>query len=204
MSCGIMNEQMPAGHIVNLCPDFPFLRKITGPNNHMYTSAPIVVVVAMSRHTRAIGNTDALIWHIPEDLKRFKALTLGHPIIMGRKTFASIVAMLGKPLPGRTNIVLTRDLDYTYEGVKVANSLEMALAMAEEESPKEIHIGGGAELYRQVLPFVSKLHVTWIYDEPIADTFFPPFEDDFKIEMEHPQAERNGLHYQWVDYTKKA
>lgn len=204
MSCGIMNEQMPAGHIVNLCPDFPFLRKITGPNNHMYTSAPIVVVVAMSRHTRAIGNKNTLLWHIPEDLKHFKALTLGHPIIMGRKTFDSIIEILGKPLPGRTNIVLTRDLKYTYEGVKVANSLEMALAMAEEESPKEIHIGGGAELYRQVLPFVSKLHVTWIYDEPIADTFFPPFEDDFKIEMEHPQAERNGLHYQWVDYTKKA
>ena len=169
----------------------------------MYTSAPIVIVVAMSRHTRALGNNNALIWHIPEDLKHFKALTFGHPIIMGRKTFDSIVAMLGKPLPGRTNIVLTRDFDYTYEGVKVAHSLEMALQMAEEESPKEIHIGGGAELYRQALPLVSKLHVTWIYDEPIADTFFPPFEDEFKIVVEHPQAEHKGLYYQWVDYERK-
>ena len=170
----------------------------------MYTSAPVVIVVAMSRHTRAIGNTDTLIWHIPADLKHFKELTLGHPIIMGRKTFDSIVAMLGKPLPGRTNIVLTRDQDYEYPGVKVAHSLQMAIAMAEEESPKEIHIGGGAELYRQALPLVSKLHVTWIHDEPIADTFFPPFEDEFKIIKESGGREHGGLHYEWVDYERKS
>lgn len=169
----------------------------------MHTSAPIVIVVAMSRHTRAIGNTDTLLWHIPADLKHFKALTMGHPIIMGRKTFASIVGYLKGPLPGRTNIVLTRDKDYEYPGVKVAHSLEMAIAMAEEESPKEIHIGGGAELYRQVLPLVSKLHVTWVHDEPVADTYFPPFEDEFSIVSESGDMELNGLHYEWVDYKSK-
>jgi len=170
----------------------------------MYTTAPIVIVVAMSRQERAIGAGNGLLWHIPEDMKRFKALTLGHPIIMGKKTFDSILKILGKPLPGRTNIVLTRDQSYEYEGVKVAHSLEMAIAMAEEESPKEIHIGGGAELYRQALPMVSKLHVTWVHDEPIADTFFPPFEDEFKIVSESSDMEHNGLHFEWTDYERKS
>lgn len=172
-------------------------------NRPMQTSAPIVIVVAMSRHTRAIGNENKLLWHIPEDMKHFKALTLGHPIIMGKKTFDSILAILGKPLPGRSNIVLTRDLDYAYEGVKVAHSLEMAIAMAEEEFPKEIHIGGGAEIYRQALPLTSRLHVTWVHDEPLADTFFPPFEDDFKIVSESGDKELEGLHFEWVDFERK-
>ncbi|MEN9920594.1 MAG: hypothetical protein RL538_487 [Candidatus Parcubacteria bacterium] len=169
----------------------------------MYTSAPVVIVVAMSRHQRAIGNENKLLWHIPEDLKRFKALTLGHPIIMGKKTFDSILQILGKPLPGRTNIVMTRDQDYEYPGVKVAHSLEMALAMAEEENPKEIHIGGGAEIYRQALPYAKRLHITFVHDEPIADTFFPPFEDDFAVISESGDKEHNGLHFEWVDYTRK-
>jgi dihydrofolate reductase len=170
----------------------------------MNHTTPIVIVVAMSRHTRAIGNNNSLLWHIPEDLKHFKALTLGHPIIMGKKTFDSIIKILGKPLPGRTTIVLTRDQDYEYAGVKVAHSIEMALAMAEEESPTEIHIGGGAELYRQTLPLVSKLHVTWVHNEPVADTFFPPFEDEFTVVSESGGKEHNGLHYEWVDYERKS
>jgi dihydrofolate reductase len=170
----------------------------------MYTSAPVVIVVAMSRFTRTIGNKDRLLWHIPEDLKRFKSLTMSHPVIMGRKTFNSIVGYLNGPLPGRTNIVLTRDQDYGYPGVKVAHSLEMAIAMAEEENPKEIHIGGGAELYKQALPFVSKLHVTWVDDQPIGDTFFPPFEDDFKIISTSGDKEYSGLHFEWVDYERKS
>ena len=194
---------MPTGHIMNLCPDFSFLEKITGPSHHMYTTTPLVIVVAMSRHTRAIGNNNTLLWHIPADLKHFKELTLGHPIIMGRNTFLSIIKIIGKPLPGRTNIVLTRDKDYEYPGVKVAHSLETAVAMAEEENPEEIHIGGGAEIYRQALPSVLKLHVTWVHDEPLADTFFPPFEDDFTITAESGDMEHKGLHYEWVDYVRK-
>jgi dihydrofolate reductase len=169
----------------------------------MYPSSPIVIVAAMSRHTRAIGNNNSLLWHIPEDLKRFKALTLGHPIIMGKKTFDSILEILGKPLPGRTTIVLTRDQNYTYPDVKVAHSLEQAITLAEEEHPKEIHIGGGAEIYRQALPLVSKLHITWVHDEPIADTFFPAFEDDFTVISQSGDKEHDGLHFEWVNYIRK-
>jgi len=82
---------------------------------------PIVIVAAMSQPAQVIGDNNKLLWHIPADLKRFKALTLGHPIIMGRKTFESIVAILGKPLPQRTNIVVTRDTSYKPEGVLVAH-----------------------------------------------------------------------------------
>lgn len=169
----------------------------------MIHNIPIVIVAAMSRHQRAIGNKNSLLWHIPDDLKRFKKLTLGHPIIMGRKTFDSIIEILGKPLPGRSTIVLTRDQDYAYPGVKAAHTLELAVAMALEEHPSEIHIGGGAELYRQALPVASKLHITWVYDEPIADTFFPPFEDGFSITSESGDQEYKGLHYEWIDYERK-
>jgi dihydrofolate reductase len=164
---------------------------------------PLVIVVAMSRLTQTIGNKDKLLWHIPEDLKRFKSLTMGYPVIMGRKTFTSIVGYLNGPLPGRTNIVLTRDLDYTYPGVKVAHSLDEAIKLAESEHPKEIHIGGGAELYKQALPLVSRLHVTWVDDQPIGDTFFPVFENDFTVVSESGDKEHNGLHYEWIDYVRK-
>jgi dihydrofolate reductase len=76
---------------------------------------PIVIVAAMSRKTRAIGKDNALLWHVPADLKRFKSLTIGHPVIMGRKTFESVIEILGKPLPKRTNIVITRNRDYRHE-----------------------------------------------------------------------------------------
>ena len=169
----------------------------------MHTDTPLVIVVAMSRPGRAIGNKNQLLWHIPEDMKRFKALTLGHPIIIGKNTFESIVKILGKPLPGRSNIVLTRNQDYTYEGVQVAHSLTDAITLAEAESPSEIHIGGGAALYEQALPMVSKLHVTWVNDEPAADTYFPDFEDQFQILTEYGPCEHNGLTYEWVDYVRK-
>jgi dihydrofolate reductase len=79
----------------------------------------------------------------------------------------------------------------------------MAIQMAEEENPKEIHIGGGATLYKEALPFVSRLYVTWVHDEPLADTFFPPFEDEFKVISESGDKEYEGLHYEWVDYERK-
>lgn len=163
---------------------------------------PIVIVAAMSKVDRGIGKGNRLLWHIPEDLKRFKALTYGHPIIMGRKTFESIVAILGKPLPGRTNIVITRDTNYTPAGAHVAHSLEEAILHAKLERPKEIHIGGGAEIYRLALPFVTKLHITWIHDKPEADTFFPPFEEEFEIAKTYPIAIHKETSYQWIDYIR--
>lgn len=168
----------------------------------MNNKTPVVIVAGLGKHDRAIGYKNNLLWHVPEDLKRFKALTLGHPIIMGKKTFESILTILGKPFPGRTNIVLTHDADYAYEGVLVAHSIKDALALAELEHPTEIHIGGGAELYKQILPRVSKLYITWYYDQKEADTFFPEFEDEFDIAQTRPTQHHGDLEYQWIDYVR--
>ena len=164
---------------------------------------PIVIVVGMGKSRRVIGKENGLLWHVPADMKRFKALTLGHPIIMGRKTFESILEILGKPLPGRTNIVVTRDQNYHHDGVKVAHSLEEAITFAQSENPTEIHIGGGAEMYRQALPLVYRLHITWFFDDKDGDTFFPEFESDFVATTEHSIQEYDNLKFQWVDYVRK-
>jgi len=164
---------------------------------------PIVIVAAMSRNTRAIGKDNALLWHVPADLKRFKALTIGHPVIMGRKTFESIIEILGKPLPKRTNIVITRNRDYKYEGVTVVGSLEEGIIKALEETPSEIHIGGGAEIYKEALALTDKLFLTFFEDEKEADTFFPEFEERFVVNEEHEPQAHEGVRYQWVDYKKK-
>ncbi len=163
---------------------------------------PLIIVAALNRKNRAIGYKNKLLWHIPADLKRFKELTLGHPIIMGRKTFLSIVDMLGKPLPGRTTIVVTRNPNYRYPGIQIAHSLAAALTIARSENPKEIHIGGGAELYQEALPLVDKLYLTLVEGEVPADTFFPPYADSFFPTKEHPVATSGNLSYQWVDYER--
>lgn len=165
--------------------------------------APIVIVSGVGKYNRAIGNKNELLWHVPADLKRFKELTLGHPIIMGSKTFESIITILGKPLPGRTNIVMAFDKNFKYEGVRVAHSINEALTLAQAEDPSEIHIGGGAEIYRQFLPLVSKLHITWFDDKKEGDTFFPEFEDEFEITTTNPAQEHNGIKFQWIDYVRK-
>ncbi len=165
--------------------------------------APIVIVAGMGKPNRTIGKENGLLWHVPADMKRFKQLTLGHPVIMGQKTFESIIEILGKPLPGRTNIVLTRNTDYSFEGAKVAHSLEEAIEIAQSENPTEIHIGGGGEVYRQILPHVSRLHITWFFDDKEGDTFFPEFEDEFEIKEEFPKQVHDGLEYQWIDYARK-
>jgi len=157
----------------------------------------------MSKYDRAIGRNNELLWHVPADLKRFKELTLGHPIIMGRKTFESILEILGKPLPGRTNIVVTRDRSYKPKGVKVAHSLPEAITLAESEKPREIHIGGGADMYRQTVPLAARLHITWYDDQKEADSFFPAFNDNFTIAKKYPPQEHKGLKFQWVDYVRK-
>jgi dihydrofolate reductase len=157
----------------------------------------ISIVVAVGQN-RELGKDGKLLWHIPEDMKRFKALTLGHPVVMGRKTFESIIAILGKPLPGRTNIVVTRDQNWQYEGVLVFHSLEEALAKARELDQEEIHIGGGADLYAQALPFVDRLYLTLIDDAKEADTFFPEYEKEFTKVISEEAHEHEGLNYRWV------
>lgn len=162
----------------------------------------VAAVVAIGKN-RELGKDGKLLWHIPDDLKRFKALTLGHPIIMGRKTFESIVGYVGGPFSERTNIVVTRDPDWKYEGVTVVRSIEEAIEKAKDApGAEEIHIGGGAEIYKQALPYITKLYLTRIDAEGEADTFFPPYENEFTKKTLEEKREWNGLHYTWVDLER--
>ncbi|MBI5457978.1 dihydrofolate reductase [Candidatus Kaiserbacteria bacterium] len=162
----------------------------------------ICAVVAIGKN-RELGKEGKLLWHIPDDLKRFKELTLGRPVIMGRKTFESILGYTGgKPLPGRTNIIVTRDAGWRYEGVIVAPSLEDALEKAKRLDAEEIHIGGGAQIYEQALPYITKLYLTLVDDTKEADTFFPAYADEFTKKVFEEEREWNGLKYSWVDLER--
>lgn len=122
---------------------------------------------------RVIGRDGALPWRLPADLKRFKQLTMGHALIVGRKTWESI----GRPLPGRTMIVVTRQPGYQAEGARVVHSVEEALRLAREVSPEEAFVAGGADLYRETLPLADRLHLTRIEQEFPGDTRFPEFDE---------------------------
>ncbi len=175
----------------------------TDTERHTHGTAKICIVVAVSKTSRAIGNKGKLLWHIPEDMKRFRRLTMGHPVIMGRKTFESILAYLGTSLPGRTNIVITRTPSYTHEGVLIASSLEEALEKARALDTEEIHIGGGADIYAQALPFVDRLYLTVIDSEPEeADTFFPDYSEFTKV-IEQETRDHNGLSYTWLTLERE-
>ncbi|MEH3115605.1 dihydrofolate reductase [Pedobacter terrae] len=141
----------------------------------------------------AIGKNNQLLWHMPADLKFFKQTTSGHTVIMGRKTFDSV----GKPLPNRRNIVITRDTQLKIEGVEVLNSLEEALAFTKTEE-KQVFIVGGAEIYKQALPKTQTLYLTTIHHSFEADTFFPEIDrKEWKvISIEpHKADEKNKYNY---------
>ena len=129
----------------------------------------VAIIAALGRN-RAIGVDGGLPWRLSSDLKRFKALTMGKPLIMGRKTFDSI----GRPLPGRRVIVVTRDPAWTRPEVTTAPDLDAALALAGDAD--EIMIGGGGEIYAQALPLASRLYLTEVDAEPRATVFFPPLD----------------------------
>ena len=126
----------------------------------------ISIVVAMGANG-VIGRDNQLPWHLPADLRHFKQTTMGKPILMGRKTYESI----GRPLPGRTNIVITRDAGYTADGCVVVHSIEAAMQAVREQ--EEIMVIGGAEFYRQVLPYADTIYLTRIHEDFEGDTFFP-------------------------------
>jgi dihydrofolate reductase len=132
----------------------------------------IALIVAASQNN-VIGLDNQLPWHLPEDLQYFKSVTMGKPILMGRKTYDSI----GRPLPGRTNIVLTRDANWTADGVQVVNDLDSAIAASEKACAAadsgELMIIGGEQIYRKFLPVASKLYLTKVEAEIEGDAFFP-------------------------------
>jgi dihydrofolate reductase len=162
----------------------------------------ISIVAALGRD-RVLGKDNQLLWHIPDDLKRFKQLTLGHPVVMGRKTFESILLSLGKPLPGRTNIVVTRDSAWAHEGAVAAVSIQNAVEQAKAApGGEEIIIGGGGEIYRQSLPLVDKLYLTLIEDDTEGDSFFPEYEHEFTKKISEEAREYEGLRYRWIDLER--
>lgn len=155
------------------------------------------VVVAMAQD-RAIGKDNGLLWHISEDLKYFKALTMGAPIVMGRKTYESI----GRPLPGRRNVVLSRDCDLKIEGCECYSSLEAALKELEQE--KEVFVIGGGEIYNQALELADRLYVTEVGGSYSADTYFPEISDAWHevSRKEHARGEKFENSFAFVSYHK--
>ena len=136
---------------------------------------PLGLVAAIGDNG-VIGRDNRLIWRIRSDLRRFRDLTWGKPMIMGRKTHQSI----GKPLPGRETIVVTRDPDFRDEGVHVAHDIDAAIALADDIADRlgaaEIAVAGGAEIYRQTLPRAQRLYLTLVHAQPEGDVHFPPFD----------------------------
>ncbi|MCE9541303.1 dihydrofolate reductase [Candidatus Kaiserbacteria bacterium] len=165
-------------------------------------SSPVVAAIAAIGRDRVLGKENKLLWHIPDDLKRFRDVTAGHPIILGRKTFESIVGYLGKPLPGRTNIVVTRDTSWSYDGVITAASVEEALEKAKVIDSEWISIGGGAQIYEAALPYTTRLCLTRIDATAEGDTYFPAYETEFTRVLADEQRDWNGITYHWIDLER--
>jgi dihydrofolate reductase len=160
-----------------------------------------VYLVAAVAANGIIGAGNRMPWHLPEDLKHFKALTLGHPVIMGRKTFESILASLGKPLPGRENIVVTRTPGLEIEGVSIASSMEGALAFCIGE-PVVFVIGGG-QIYDAALPLADGLVMTEIRKDFPGDTKFPDYDRHaFRETQRKPQVSATGVEFDFVLYER--
>jgi dihydrofolate reductase len=165
----------------------------------------INIVAAFTRKSFALGNNGKLLFHISDDLKRFKSLTLGHPIIMGRKTYQS----LESALPGRTNYVVTRNHHFQSPDAVTCKSINDAISQAiteemrSEKPSKEIFIIGGGEIYAQTLPAIDKLYLTIVESDISGDTFFPNY-DDFKniTFFEKRFDEKTSLAYQFFDLER--
>jgi len=159
----------------------------------------ISIIVAMTENC-VIGQQGAMPWHLPDDLKRFKTLTIGHPIIMGRKTFASI----GKPLPQRTNIVLTRgNLDD--EGILIAHDLQHALELAGDD--EEIFIIGGGEIYQPALPHAQRCYITQVHAMIEGDTTFPQLDQhQWKLVSDeyHPSDDRHAFAFTFQQFERRS
>ena len=157
------------------------------------------IVVAMDSN-RLIGKDNGLPWHLPADLAFFKKLTTGNTILMGRKTFDSI----GRPLPNRRNIVITRNADIEITDCEVVNSIEKALLLAQSET--EVMVIGGAKLYQQILPIADRLYITQVEGEFDGDTYFPHYDEDDWLEVScesHQPDEKNKHAYHFIILKRK-
>ena len=165
----------------------------------------ISIIAAMDRN-HLIGNKNQLPWHLPADFKHFKAVTMGKPIIMGRKTFESI----GKPLPGRSNIVLSRNPDCHYEGVTCVSSFADALAaipVAAKPVEEEIMIIGGSGIYQMLLPQVNRMYLTFVEGEFSGDAWFPEYDESQWLEKTsvlHQADEKNAYDCRFVTLERRS
>ncbi len=161
---------------------------------------PTLILIAAMAKNRVIGHHNRLPWHLPADLRHFKALTLGKSLLMGRKTWESLPG----PLPGRQLILLTRDPHYRANGCRIAHTLEQALTLA--GSDHELWVAGGESLYRQTLPLAQRLYLTEIACQPEGDTHFPAWpaaEWELLDNEPHPADERNPYSYRFSLYGRR-
>ena len=161
----------------------------------------LTLLAALDRN-RAIGKDNTLPWHLPDDLRRFKALTLGKPVLMGRRTAES----LGRALPGRLNLVLTRMGRVPFDGMQAVETIEEALFVAGLEQAGELCVIGGGEVFALALPQAARMHLTWV-DTAVAgaDAFFPRFDPDEWREVSRearPADARNAFAFEFVDYER--
>lgn len=166
----------------------------------------IAIIVAVARNG-VIGRDGDMPWTLSTDLKRFKALTMGKPLVMGRKTFASVG---GKPLPGRPHVIVSRDPDFSAPGVERAGDVDTAIARARDlaraTGVDEIFIAGGGEIYRQTLPRADVLHITHVEAEPDGDTHFPAIDPglfELVSEEEFPAGERDSHRTRYCVYRRR-
>lgn len=167
--------------------------------------SPEIVLVAAVADNGVIGRDNAMPWKLRSDMKRFRALTLGRPVVMGRKTFLSI----GKPLKDRTNIVVTRQSDFHAEGIVVALSLEAALDIARDDAMRrfaaEIAVIGGADIYSQCMDIAQRLEITEVHAAPEGDTHFPPIGAQWRevARERHAAGEGDSAAFSFVTYCRQ-
>jgi dihydrofolate reductase len=158
-------------------------------------------LIVAADQNNGIGLNGQLPWRLPDDLKRFKQLTLGHHLVMGRKTYESI----GRPLPGRTTIVVTRQVNYRPEGVLCAQGIDDALELARSRGESEVFCCGGGELYRQMLPLADCIYLTRVLANVTADVYFPQWSDgDWKMvdELHHPADAKHIYPFIFFSYQR--
>ena len=162
-----------------------------------------ISMIAAMANNRVIGKNNEMPWYLPEDLKHFKAMTLGKPVVMGRKTFEAI----GRPLPGRRNIVITRNADYQHDGISCVQSFDDAIKLVLQQNPQclEIMVIGGGQLYLETLSKAQKLYLTEIDLTVEGDTWFPEWNDgNWKLDIGSLQTSEKGLQFRFVEATRQA
>ncbi len=185
-----------------LWPRMSIHQTYTGPAIQLTAMmGPKVIAIAAIGRNSVLGKDNELLWRIPDDMQRLRSETSGHPLIMGRKTFESIIAAVGKPLPNRAHIVVTRDEAWSHEGAVVTHSITDAISRAKDLDQEKIFIFGGAQIYAAALPYTDVLMLTLIEDDKEGDAYFPDFSE-FTKEVFRENREYEGLKYAWVNLSR--